>query len=172
MTRIDEIKELYRFNAWAQRRMFEATSKLSQDELTRDLKNSFPSVRDTLVHMVGAEWVWLTRWHGTSPTAFPAAESLLTNQDLSARWEQINAERETYLLSLDDAGLDRVVEYTSFAGKQFAFPLWQMLRHVVNHASYHRGQIMTMLRQLGHTPIQTDMVLMYQEEQKAAPLSV
>jgi uncharacterized damage-inducible protein DinB len=63
--------------------------------------------------------------------------------------------------------LDVLVAYRNFAGIDLAFPLWQMLRHVVNHSSYHRGQVTTMLKQLGHRAISTDMILMYQEKQKA-----
>lgn len=167
MTRLDEINELFRFNAWAQERMFEMTAAVSLDELTRDMKNSFPSVRDTMIHAVGAEWVWLTRWQGSSPTAFPNADDLKTNDAIRQRWRTIDADRAAYLANLQENSLDAVVEYTSFAGKHFAFPLWQMLRHVVNHATYHRGQVMSMLRQLGHNAKSTDMILMYQEEQLA-----
>lgn len=167
MTRLEEIRELYRFNAWAQERMFAVTETLSADEISHDLNSSFASIRETLIHAVGAEWVWLTRWQGTSPTVFPNADDLKTNDDILTRWRGINAERDSFLNSLDEKSLDDVVEYTSFAGKHFAFPCWQMLRHVVNHATYHRGQIMTMLRQLGHNAKSTDMILMYQEESPA-----
>ena len=166
MNRTEELRELFAFNTWAARRMFESLAVLSQDELTRDLGNSFPSIRDTLIHIVGADWVWLERWHGTSPRAFPDAASLATLQDIALRWQQIDDARRTFLSSLKDADLDRVVHYTSFAGMHFAFPLWQMLRHVVNHGSYHRGQVTTLLKQLGHKPMSTDMILMYQEIQK------
>jgi uncharacterized damage-inducible protein DinB len=166
MTRLDEIRELYDYNAWAMRRMFDATDALSEEEFTRDLKNSFPSIRDTLVHTVGAEWVWLTRWRGTSPTSFPEAAALMTNADVRSRWEEIQRDRDSYLASLTEASIDATLTYTNFAGKQFTFPLWQMLRHVVNHCSYHRGQITTMLRQLGHPAVSTDLILMYQERAK------
>jgi uncharacterized damage-inducible protein DinB len=163
MTRLDDIRELYDYNTWAMRRMFDATDVLSEEEFTRDMKNSFPSVRDTLIHTVGAEWVWLTRWQGTSPTSFPDAAELKTNADIRDRWEQINGNRASYLASLTDPTIDGPLAYTNFAGKHFAFPLWQMLRHLVNHSSYHRGQVTTMLRQLGRAAVSTDMILMYQE---------
>ena len=163
MTRLDEIKELFVFNTWAARRMFDATSHLSGEELGRDLKNSFPSVRDTLVHIVGAEWVWLSRWRGTSPTAIPNTHANLNHDQIIAWWEEINNDRESLLVNLTEDALDRTIEYTSFAGVHYAFPFWQMMRHQVNHSSYHRGQVMTMIKQLGHKPVSTDMILMYQE---------
>lgn len=170
MTRLDEIRELYRFNTWANERMFASTSLLSEAELTRDLRSSYPSIRDTLVHMVGADWVWLSRWHDISPTSFPDAPHLTTHAIIHERWRDVDTQRDRFLKSLDEEAIDRVIAYTNFAGAHFAFPLWQMLRHVVNHCSYHRGQVTTMLRQLGHTPQATDMILMYQEKQKA-PIS-
>lgn len=163
MTRIDEIMELYQFNAWAARRMFESTSGLPEDQLTRDLGSSFPSVRDTLAHIVGSEWVWLSRWQGTSPTALPAGAQALGHSQIARWWEEIETNRRAFLLALTPATLDRDINYTNFAGQPLAFPLWRQLRHVVNHSTYHRGQITTMLRQLGHPPVATDMIRMYQE---------
>jgi uncharacterized damage-inducible protein DinB len=168
MTRLQEIAELFEFNAWAARRMFESTAALSEDELARDLGNSFPSIRDTLIHTVGAEWVWLTRWRGTSPAAIPSTTSALTHAEIVRWWEDVNSERAEFLRSLGPDALDAVVAYRNFAGVDFAFPLWQMLRHVVNHSTYHRGQVTTMLKQLGHKPVSTDLILMYQERQLAA----
>lgn len=83
MTRLDELADLFRFNRWAEQRMFEATGKLSDEEMNRDLGNSFPSVRETLLHIVGAEWVWLSRWKGTSPTEYPRDKRDLTHPKFS-----------------------------------------------------------------------------------------
>ena len=168
MTRLEENRQLYEFNAWAARRTFESTAALGVDEFTRDLKNSFPSVRETLIHIVGGEWVWLARWKGTSPTAFPNADALRSNADVARFWQDIDAERNVWLSTLNESSLDTVISYRSFAGVDFSFPLWQMLRHLVNHSSYHRGQIATMLRQLGYSPVATDLIRMYQEQQQAA----
>ena len=67
MMDVADIQELYRYNQWANDRAFEAASGLTLEEFTRDLGNSYPSVRDTLTHIVWAEWIWLQRWKGTSP---------------------------------------------------------------------------------------------------------
>ena len=165
--RCAEILELYRFNTWATERMLAATAQLSPEELTRDLHNSFPSIRDTLRHIVGADWVWLSRWQGTSPTELPKSRAALQHAEIVEWWQEIDAQRHAFLLTLNDAALDRIIAYTNFAGAHLAFPLWQMLRHVVNHGTYHRGQVMTMLRQLGHKAVPTDMILLYQELQQA-----
>jgi uncharacterized damage-inducible protein DinB len=167
MTRLEEMRQLYEFNAWAMLRTFEATAGLSQEEFTRDLRNSFPSIRDTLIHTVGGEWVWLMRWKGTSPTAFPAADGITDQAAIARVWTEINAERDVWLQTLTESSLDALIAYRTFAGVDYTFPLWQMMRHLVNHSSYHRGQVATMLRQLGYKPQSTDLILMYQERQKA-----
>lgn len=163
MTRGQEIRELFAFNSWASRRMFEATAALNEQEFRRDLGNSFPSVRDTLMHIVGAEWVWLSRWQGSSPAALPDDD--LSHEQIVRWWTHIDVERRIFLDQVGD-GIDRVIRYVNFAGIEFNFPLWKMLRHQVNHSTYHRGQITTMVKQLGHAPVATDMILMYQEQEK------
>lgn len=166
MKRLHEIRELFEFNAWASRRMFEATAPLSEEEFTRDLKNSFASIRDTIVHIVGAEWVWLSRWNGRSPSEIPNTTAEMMHAEIVRWWYDIEVERDAYLNALTPEALDAIIPYRNFAGVHFALPLWPMMRHQVNHSTYHRGQIMTMLKQLGHKPIPTDMILMYQERYK------
>lgn len=168
MTRLDEIRELFDFNGWASRKMFEATAPLSEEEFTRDMKNSFASIRDTIVHTVGAEWVWLSRWNGHSPSAIPNTTAGMSHAGIVRWWNDINAERDAYLATLTPDSLDSIIAYRNFSGVDFALPLWPMMRHQVNHSTYHRGQVTTMLKQLGHEPLPTDMILMYQERYKAS----
>lgn len=160
---IDEIRGLYGYNRWANDTILDATAELSAEELERDLHSSFPSVRDTLVHMVWAEWIWLCRWHGESPTAAPADWDVSTVDAIRARFDEVDRARADYLATLDDEALHRIVAYRSTRGQPYENALWQLLRHVVNHASYHRGQITTMLRQLGKYAVATDLVLYYRE---------
>lgn len=162
---LEEIRELYDYNRWANHRALEATAALDQDQLTRDLGNSFPSVRDTLVHVLSAEWVWLSRWNGTSPTAFPESAGLDTHERIRARWSELEGEFATFLAALTEARLSEVLEYRNTKGEPYAEPLWQLMRHVVNHSTYHRGQITTMLRQLGAMPASTDLIRYFREKE-------
>lgn len=158
---MDEIRTLYAYNRWASRLFLEAAAHLSAEELDRDLKSSFPSVRATLVHMLGAEWVWLERWLGRSPTAFPEAAELVDVPAIRARFEALWADQEAFLAGLGEADLSGPVSYRTMAGHAFTQPLSELLRHVVNHATYHRGQLTTLLRQLGHGAPSTDLVAYY-----------
>jgi uncharacterized damage-inducible protein DinB len=161
MPRVDEFKELYAFNRWANLRVLEATGALSDEQFVRELGSSFPSVRDTLVHIMSGEWVWLSRWKGFSPRTFPVQWKPLMLYDLKQEWTVVDTELQLFVRSLHDADLEQSFTYRNFAGDQFTTPLPQMLRHLVNHGSYHRGQITTMLRQLGAAAPATDLIAWY-----------
>src|SRR5271156_3272589 len=70
---VDDIRLLYDFNAWANHRTIETCAPLAPEQFTRDIASSFRSVRDTLAHIYGAEWIWIERWHGRVPAALPSA---------------------------------------------------------------------------------------------------
>ena len=163
----EHVAELFRYNRWANGRIREATGVLQPDEFTRDLGNSFPSVRDTLVHMVGAEWIWLQRWNGVSPPALPVPAELPSAEAIATRWAEVERGQGDFIVSLTGAALERRISYTNTKGKPFAYPLRSMLLHVVNHSSYHRGQVTTMLRQLGKRPLSTDLLLFYDDLNRA-----
>jgi len=161
MSQLIEILELYEYNRWANGRILDAVSHLTEDQLTQDLGNSFPSVRDTLVHMLAAEWVWLSRWNGVSPTRMPANWKESSYQELTGHWETVEGEQLQFLSGLDEGSLDEVISYRTTAGQPLQSSLSQMLRHVVNHSTYHRGQVVTMLRQLGAEAPATDLILFF-----------
>jgi uncharacterized damage-inducible protein DinB len=158
----DEVRTLYAYNSWANHRVLDACAPLDAAKFTQNLHSSFPSVRDTLAHIMLAEWLWLERWLGRSP-GFPSTDF----PDLAAirsRWETIDGDLRGFVQKLSAADLDRLVEYKNTKGHAFSNPMWQMLQHVVNHGTYHRGQITTMLRQLGATPLTTDLIAYYREQ--------
>ncbi|HEX6307687.1 MAG TPA: DinB family protein [Longimicrobiales bacterium] len=155
----DEVKGLFAYNRWANDRVLRAAGTLSPEQFTRDLGSSYPSIAATLAHILGAEWVWLSRWNGISPTALPADWELGTLEDLGRRWQAVEAEQTRFIDALDDPRLAAPITYRNFAGDTFRVPLATLLRHLVNHSTYHRGQVTTMLRQLGAATVATDLVL-------------
>lgn len=161
-----ELRRLYAFNRWANLRFLDAVERLSDEELGRDMKSSFPNVAATLVHLLGAEWVWLERWLGRSPVGFPDASKLNSVAEVRVRWDALWAEQRAFLDGLSDDDARRPVTYVNLAGNEFTQPLGDLLRHVVNHATYHRGQLTTLLRQLGHDAPSTDLVLYYRDEER------
>jgi len=156
-----DILTLYDYNAWANARVLGTVEPLTAEAFLRDLKNSFPSVRDTLAHILAAEWIWLRRWHGESPSKLLAAADFPTLAGLKDRYAAVEKERRVFLGGLSEDRLDRPFQYRDTAGNVYALPLVHSLQHVVNHGTYHRGQITTMLRQLGGKPVSTDMSRFY-----------
>lgn len=158
---LETIRALYDYNTWANHRVLEACGALTEEQFHRDLGSSFRSVRGTVVHILGAEWVWLERWHGRSPAALPADWEFPDLASVRARWGEIEGAFGKFVAGLAPADLDRVIAYRNFRGNPFAYPLRSMLHHVVNHSTYHRGQVTTMLRQLGAQARPTDLLRYY-----------
>ena len=160
------IGALYRYNSWANEQVLDAVSRVTQADFTRDLKSSHGSIRDTLTHFVWSEWIWLQRWKGLSPRiVFPPAD-FPTVESLHERFQTVAAERSAFVGQLTAGRLLQVVEYTNVKGEIWRYPLWQQLYHVVNHSTYHRGQVATMLRQLGAAPEPTDFLVYYDQERR------
>lgn len=163
MTRMDEFRDLYAYNRWANRRILDTAARLSPEELSRDLGSSFPSVLETLAHVLAAEWIWLVRWRGSSPPGLPESWDLSSLEAVRARWADVEADQRAFVEGLDGAALDRVVAYRDTRGNPYQNPLGQLLRHVVHHSTYHRGQVITLLRQLGADAVATDYVVYLRE---------
>lgn len=160
---LEDFRLLYDFNSWANHRVLDACAPLSDEQFTRNLGSSFPSVRDTLFHICGAEWIWLERWHGRSPSAIPTAADYPNLEAVRRRWAEVERDLRDYVASLTPDDLGRILSFKTLAGAPYSQPLWQCLQHLANHGSYHRGQITTMLRQLGVKPAGTDMIGFYRE---------
>jgi uncharacterized damage-inducible protein DinB len=160
---LEDFRLLYDFNTWANNRTLDSCAALTPEQLTRDLGSSFKSVRDTLAHIYGAEWIWLERWHGRVPSGLPSAADFPDLDTLRRRFAEIDRNLVDYIASLTADDLTRVLTTETSSGATFSQPLWQMLQHLANHGSYHRGQVATMLRQLGAKATGTDLIGFYRE---------
>ena len=122
------------------------------------------------VHIYAAEWAWYGRWTGNPPTALLQPEKFADVAALQSGWKDLEREVRAFVHELGPAGMDRRFEYKMFNGQPGSSVFWQMLQHVVNHASYHRGQITTMLRQTGAAPPRSmDLIMFYRERQASTP---
>src|SRR5262245_13998187 len=159
------IRVLIDYNYWSRDRTLLSAESLSAEQLSRNLGSSFGSVLDTLVHMYSAEWVWYSRWQGESPTAFPDKDRFGTLADLREAWLGLEHQIRSFVGGLDAERLGRPLDYRLMSGQTSTSVHWQMIVHVINHGSYHRGQIATMLRQLGAKPAaSTDMIAFFREQ--------
>ncbi len=160
---IDDIRLLYQYDRWANNRVLHATSRLSAEEFKRDLGGSFRSVRDTLVHIIGGEWIWLRYWKAP-PTNSALLTSLRTRRDLlfnpdsfpnvatvQLKWAEVETEQNEFVYGLTDELLERMLPF-----RATQVSLARLMQHMANHSTYHRGQVALMMRQLGAEPVGTD----------------
>lgn len=164
----EEMRTLYDYNSWANHRELEAASKLTGEQFVQAMGSSFASVRDTLAHIYGAEWIWLERFQGRSPSSLPETTQFTDVASLRERWNELETRLLGFVRGLTQTDLERVMEYKTLKFGVYRNPLWQSMQHLVNHGSYHRGQVTTLLRQLGAQPILTDLMHFYRERSVAA----
>ena len=162
-----DLETLVDFHYWATKRILDAVEPLTPDQFTKDLGNSFASVRDTLAHLYGADWVWCSRWDGESPAALPDAQLFPDLAALRRAWDLHEPQVRATLKRFGEIGVDQPVEYVRNGVRQ-SQPFSHTLQHVVNHGTYHRGQVVTMLRQLGAAAPTTDLIAFYREHQGVA----
>jgi uncharacterized damage-inducible protein DinB len=150
------IRDLYDYHHWANRRLFDFAAGLGEDLCAREVgpQFSYPRVTRMFAHLYGADWIWLSRWKGTSPTAVPGDE-LTTMAAVRRTWDPLEAEQTAFVDGLRDADLARVVEFKNTEGKPYRAPLGQLLQHVANHATHHRSEIATMVTMLSGSPPDT-----------------
>ena len=157
-----DVRTLLEYHYWARDIMLDAVTMVSSEQFTQPVESSFRSLRDTVAHLYGAELTWYRRWIGESPSAQIAYDQFPDVSSIRMAWNDLEGNVRALVDSLDEEGVSRTVEYTLFSGAAGATPFWQMLAHVVNHGSYHRGQVTTLVRQLGAPPPKaTDMIAFF-----------
>jgi uncharacterized damage-inducible protein DinB len=171
----DDILLLYEYDRWANNKTLHAASALSAEKFTRDLGGSFRSVRDTLVHIAGGEWIWLNYWREPPrdhaflaelrkrrdtlfhPDAFPTFDAV------RSKWQEVEKEQLDFLDQLTEEAMERYLPFRSTQIKQV-----QLMQHMANHSTYHRGQIALMMRQLEAEPLATDFHIFLVEGRNVA----
>ena len=149
---LELIQTLYRYNAWANARILDTATRLTAEQFLASGGASYDSLRDTLVHAMSAQWIFLERWRGRSPRAMLDARRFSDLPFLRGHWDGVERETQAFLAELSDARLVRDLEYTNTEDKRWTYPLWQQMIHQVNHATQHRSEAAVMLTQLGHSP--------------------
>jgi uncharacterized damage-inducible protein DinB len=166
---LTDINHLFKYTEWANELAMDAAAKLSEENLRRDVGVSHRSIFGTLLHMAGAEWIWLERWNGRSPAKDEAWMQWTTQScaDLSVlrdRWSEVVDRRWKYVSELDDGQLSRDLAFKLLSGDPSSMRLVDQMQHVANHATMHRGQVVGMIRQLGIDPPSTDLLFYLRRE--------
>jgi uncharacterized damage-inducible protein DinB len=135
-----------RYNQWANRRLGEIFAQLSDEQLDREMKSSFPTIRKTAFHIYGAEKVWMSRLAGVSPSSFPALEN---SGFAVSRFSEAADEFVALLEGKDESFFTAMNSFKNLKGEVSDQPVHEMIMHCMNHSTFHRGQLVTMIREAG-----------------------
>ncbi len=149
----NEARRHLRYSRWASARLVEAVAAIPAEVRDRDLGASHKSIGETLKHVLFADHIWLAR---------------VTGEEIDRDWTAVWDRWASLADSWTDADLDRVVDYRDMKGNAHRSRVDEIVMHVVNHATLHRGQVMGMLRQLGVAPPATDLIFFYREQAAGA----
>jgi uncharacterized damage-inducible protein DinB len=162
---VQDLQTLLDYHYWGRDRLLEELDALTTEQFTRPLTSSFASIRDTVAHAHSAEWIWYQRWRGESPTAHLPAGRFPDAASVRSAWAELEQQVRAFINGLGQADVDRVLQFRLIDGTRGASPLWQMVYHLVNHATYHRGQVTTLVRQVGGKPVGTDAIAFFRSRQ-------
>lgn len=158
---VDTLRTHLRYTTWATQRIVAAAAALPPDELTRDFGTADKSVLGTLAHVYAADRVWLRRIEGVPPGKFIDPDVDVRLSVLQHEWPALLDRWRAWADTLTDAS--PAVSYQDLQGNPHTTPLWQIVLHVVNHGTHHRGQAAAMIRMMGHTPPPLDLIRYYRE---------
>ena len=150
------------YSAWASQRLLDAAAKLTPEELTRDFKTADKTVLDTLAHVFAADRIWLARVQGAPRASFIDPEDRNLGR-LNQEWPALQQSWKQHTAPLADQDALQVISYKDLKGNPYQQPLWQILLHLVNHGTHHRGQVSGFLRAMGHQPPPLDLIAYYRQ---------
>jgi uncharacterized damage-inducible protein DinB len=157
---MNDLLALLDYTAWATARLLAALAPLTLEERARDLHSSHGGIAGTLAHLYGADVIWTARLRSEPAPAFADIE---IPAGLQGSWLALQVERRSFVATLDSG---QTMAYTNLTGEAQTSTVGEIVRHIVNHATHHRGQIVTMLRQLGYAAPNTDLIAFYRRQAK------
>ena len=151
------------YNRWANHRLLRSAAALPSEAFSKDMGGSFGSVQGTLLHLLWAEWGWLHHWqHGSFVPDFPL-DDFATVAALEESWLELEKAQLAFIEPLTDADL-----LGTHAVDEYLYTLGELIHHLLNHSTYHRGQVALLLRQLDQKPPSTDFRLFLTESRYGA----
>jgi uncharacterized damage-inducible protein DinB len=154
------LEEYASYNKWANKKIIDVVMTMPQEQVMRDMGSSFPSIFKTVLHMADAESIWWQRIHLAEHVEVLIDTYSGTIEELATKWTDLSLKWEEWVKQSKEVALSHVFAYQNSRREQFKQPVYQVLVHLFNHQSYHRGQLVTMLRQLKVDKIpSTDLIL-------------
>jgi len=156
-----DLEALFDYGYWANAKLFDVMSQLTPEQFTETVAGSYGSVRNTIVHMLSAEWGWLDRGGGAKRGPALNAADFPTLASVRDKWFEVEGHLREFLRNLRDEELGRVVEFALGNGPKQSMPLAALMQHAAVHGVHHRGQIALLLRMLGKVPGNVDILIYY-----------
>lgn len=148
-------QDLYRYNFWADRRVWDCIEPLTDEQFTRDLGHSHGSIRVQCIHVMGAEWWWL-RFLGAGTVTFLDRDDYPTRTAIRTKWDEVEETVQAYLQTVTAQDLERDVRPDFWDESRQPIKVWQALIQVINHSTDHRAQILAGINQLGGQTVGQD----------------
>jgi uncharacterized damage-inducible protein DinB len=155
---VQDLERLYDYGYWANKKLLAVVSQLTPEQFTQSVTGSYGSVRNTLVHILSAEWGWLDRCGGHERGPALKADDYPTVESVIEAWAKVEGWMRAFLAGLKDEELNRQVEFKNPRGETRAMALGELMQHGANHGVHHRGQVALLLRALGHVPGNFDLL--------------
>lgn len=148
------------YNLWANKRIIDVMIALPEDELDKDIVSSFRSIRKTVYHTWSAEDIWLQRLRLTEHPVWAEGVFTGTFREACKLWEDVSLQLKAFIeQQFDDKAFDHEMQYYNLRKMPSKHRVADVLLHLFNHSTYHRGQLVTMLRQSGVQTIPaTDLI--------------
>lgn len=154
----EDILTLYKYNQWANQKILNAAANVTEEQFLADASFPHGGLRSTLVHTMFAEWIWRSRWEGTSPTYRFKPDEFPTYESLHTRWMEEEKKLMEFVDGLTDEKLNQVIPYKNTKGVPLQQVLWKMMAHVVNHGTQHRAEAAALLTDFGCSPGDVDLI--------------
>jgi uncharacterized damage-inducible protein DinB len=163
---MDYLRDLAQYNIWANQRLLQASDALETAALDRDFPTSFPTLRRTWYHLWDAEYIWLQRNQGLSFMPLPSQSREGYSEPFSPQLLACSVELARFVAAQNDAWFAQRCAYAGPKGLNYFHPHGAIVQHVLNHSSYHRGQVVSFLRQLGAQSVpSTDFITWWREKE-------
>lgn len=155
-----DIQLLYKYNQLTTERILSIASQVTEEQFLAPATFPHGGLRGTLVHALFAEWIWRSRWEGTSPNHRLKSEDFPTFESLKERWMQEEKLLTGFVDNVTDEQLNSKFSYTSTSGAKHERILWHTMVHLVNHGTQHKTEAAAILTSLGHSPGDIDLIYM------------
>jgi uncharacterized damage-inducible protein DinB len=153
-----DILLLYKYNQWANARILNTAANVTQEQYLAPASFPHGGLRGTLVHALSAEWIWRTRWEGSSPTSLLKSEDFPTLESLRTRWSEEEGRLMDFVSAITEERLNSPFDYKNTSGRPFTKIVWHVMAHLVNHGTQHRTEAAAILTDLGHSPGDIDLI--------------